>query len=84
MRAEVVGSPDLDSTDYGEEGLGAQFLEARRVTARTRNRQVLGIGWFKPQQLRQGHRPRRNASPHERLSRRTQGRGGPSPCDRRK
>jgi hypothetical protein len=53
MRAEIVRTPELDWTDHGEKGFGAQFLETRRVTARTRNRPMIGIRRIELQQLRQ-------------------------------
>ena len=54
MRTVVVGPPDLDCTDNREKRFGAQFLEARRVTARTGNCQVIGVRLLVFQQLRQG------------------------------
>ena len=57
MGTQVVGTPDLDGTDYRKKRLGAQFLETRRVTARTGHFQVFGIRRFELQQLRQGPGP---------------------------
>jgi hypothetical protein len=57
MRAVVAGTPDIYRTDYREKGFGAHFLEPCRAAARTGNRQVLGIGLFELQQLRQGTGP---------------------------
>src|ERR1700687_3609304 len=57
MRTEVVGTPDLDWADDREKGFGAEFLEVRRVTARTGNRQQIGIRWLELQQLRHGGGP---------------------------
>jgi hypothetical protein len=57
MSTEVVGTPHLDGTDYREKGFGAQFLESRRVTARTGNRQVISIRRLELQQLGQGGGP---------------------------
>src|SRR5664279_3472505 len=84
MRTEVVGTPDHNSTDYREEGFAAQFLEACGVTARTRNCQVLSIGLFELQQLRQGCSPGPGASRYGSLSRHSPDRACPSSCGRGK
>lgn len=57
LRAQVIGTPDFDRTDYRKKGLGPHFLEACRVTARTRRFQVAGIRHFELQQLCQGTGP---------------------------
>lgn len=49
MRTQVLGTPDLDRSDYRKKGLGAQVLEANRVTARARHFQMAGIRGFKLQ-----------------------------------
>jgi hypothetical protein len=57
MRTKVVRATDLHGTDYREEGFGAHFLEACRVTAWTVDFMVIGIRLFELQQLRQRHGP---------------------------
>jgi len=57
MRAHIVGAPNPNRPDHGKKGLGAQFLKACRVSARTRDRQVIGIRLWELQKLRQSGGP---------------------------
>ena len=54
IRAVIIGTQNLDRTDYRKKGFAAHFLEACRVTTRTGRFQMIGIRRFELQQLRQG------------------------------
>lgn len=57
MGTQVVRTPDLYRTDYRKKGLGAHFLETRRVTTRTRHLKAIGVRRFELQQLYQRRSP---------------------------
>ena len=57
MRAYIVGAPNSNLSDHGKKGLAGQFLKACRVSARTRDRQVIDIRWLELQKLCQSSGP---------------------------
>jgi len=57
MRAKIVGPPELNGTNHGENGFGAQLLVDRLPATRAGERPVIPIRRFELQQLRQSGGP---------------------------